>query len=88
MSAQKFKVGDIIVDKDGQKAKVLAVLPGVFLRSSLDDLDHAYSWYTYEEIDQNAWKLESQEKTTVTREEIAEKFNIPLSKLRIKHQGK
>ena len=41
-----LQVGDVIVDKDGYKAKVLEVLTNVFLMSVWSDFDVAGDWYT------------------------------------------
>lgn len=52
-------VGDIIVDKDGDKAEVLAVNGDCFLRSCWNDFDDTTDcWYKNSEIKKNGLKIE------------------------------
>jgi hypothetical protein len=51
------KVGDIIVDTDGDEAKVLAVLGEVFLSSRWRDFEIAGYWLTFKEVERYGWKI-------------------------------
>ena len=52
--------GDVIVDRDGGKTKILGVCGDVFIRSWIGDFDKASSIYTLKELIRKGWKLESE----------------------------
>jgi len=58
---KNIKVGDIIVDRDGDEAKVLEVLPNKFLRSSWFVFEVAGGWYTYEEAKACGYKIKGED---------------------------
>lgn len=85
---EEMEVGDIVLDNDDDERKVLAVCGDAFLPSTTD-LIRAIHWYSFQEAKEQGWKFKQetpQEETIVelTREEIADKFNIPVKSLRIK----
>lgn len=85
---EAMEVGDIIVDEDGDEAKVLEVGETSFLKSYWDDYERTTIWYSFEEAEEKGWKLKGEEDKTglteLTLKEVAEKFEIPIDKLRIK----
>lgn len=83
------KVGDIIVDKDGKKAKVLEVFENTFTMSDFCNYYVADGPFTFEEIGINGWKIERQEedkKIELTLDEIAKKFGYDVKDIRIKKE--
>jgi hypothetical protein len=83
---EAMKVGDVIVDKYDQEAKILAITNNhtAFLRSEIDEFDSVGNWYTFTEAESWGWYLKNQQETELTKEQIANKFNIPVDQLRIK----
>jgi hypothetical protein len=57
------RVGDIIVDTDGDKAKILEIGNShtAFLRSVWDAYDAAGDWLTFKEAEEEGWKLQTDE---------------------------
>jgi len=63
--------GDVIVDRDGEKSKILGVCGDVFFRSSIGDFDVASSYpHTLKELIRKGWKLEPE--LTTEEPEIVE----------------
>lgn len=52
--------GDVIVNRDGDKAMILGVCGDVFFRSCIEDFDIASYPYTLKELILDGWKLESE----------------------------
>lgn len=84
-------VGDIIVGRDGRKAKVLAVMGECFLKSEWNDYGTAAatSAFTVKEAIKDGWVIEGleeekPEEVELTIEEIAEKFGIKTEQVKIK----
>jgi len=75
------QVGDILVDRDGLKRKVLARLESLVFISVVDNYEKAGSFCTTQEIKSVGWKVESQpvpEPRVLTMNEIAEKVVFSL----------
>jgi len=64
---KNVKVGDIIVEKNGGEAKVLAVVTGTFLKSGWDNFGKAASWYAFAEAEAYGWKI----KETLSKAHVA-----------------
>jgi len=77
-----FKVGDIVVNTDGDESKVLAVIENCFLKSLLEDFDIMDRWYTFEEVKRYGWKLKPTT-TKLSMDQIADKFGINVDNLEI-----
>lgn len=70
-----YKQGDILVNKDGDKRRVLAVCGEVYAVSRLDDFDSFYLWLTEKDIkdysytvEQAKWKPKEGEEYWLIRE--------------------
>lgn len=86
-SWDNLQVGDIILSDFGSEAKVLAVIGDVFLRSSWDDFDIVGYWYTTKQAQGYDCTLkgsEDEDTVEVTLEEVAKKFKVDITKIRIK----
>jgi len=86
-----MKVGDIIIDEEGDEATVLAVLGRAFLKSFWGDHNSAGSWWTFKRAERLGWKLKGQEDsdddiTELSMDEIADKFDVDVKKLKIKKE--
>jgi len=57
---KNIKVGDIIVDRDGDEAKVLEVLPNSFLRSIFGHFEETGDWFTHEEAEACGYKIKGE----------------------------
>ena len=81
---EAVKVGDVIVNENGEEAKILAITNNhtAFLRSYSGRFGESFDWYTFTEA--TNWHLKNQQETELTLEQIANKFNIPVDQLRIK----
>lgn len=87
LTTMRYKQGDILVNQNGNKRKVLGVCGEVYILSAYDNFDIAYKFYTQFELDDMGYKLyteEPEDLTELTLEEVAKKFNVDVSKLRIK----
>jgi len=60
---KNVKVGDIIVEEDGEEAKVIDVLPNSFSKSWWGDFQEGIIWYTFTEAEANGWKIKGSKKT-------------------------
>src|SRR3990167_4571899 len=79
-----LQVGDVIEGEYGDNAKVLAVIGDVFLRSGWNSMNTAYYWVTKKEAQRNGWKLQQPiQVKEVSLEEVAEKFGVPVEKIKI-----
>ena len=58
---KNLKAGDIIVDTDGEEAKVLEVLTNTFLRSCWCDFEEVGSWYAFAEAEKAGWKIKGED---------------------------
>jgi len=70
------KVGDIIVDKYGDKAKVLEVFENSFIRSKWEEYGVARDIFTFEELASEGWKVERKEEKWVP--EYGEEYIYPV----------
>lgn len=61
------KVGDIIVDINKDKAKVLEVFQYTFIISCWNCLDEAGEVYSFKEIEKRGWKVERKKEQWVPR---------------------
>lgn len=70
--------GDIIIDSDRTEAMVLAVLPGVFLRSTWGNFDITAGWSTLQEGQKAGWTIKQPvvetEVEEVTMSDVCAKF--------------
>jgi len=60
---KNVKVGDIIVNEDGEEAKVLQVLSHILFVSDWDNFEESASWYTFKEAETDGWKIKGSEET-------------------------
>ena len=58
---KNVKAGDIIVNEDGRKAKVLEVFTNTFLRSGWDNFEEVGSWHTFTAAEKRDWKIKGSE---------------------------
>ncbi|MDI9960697.1 MULTISPECIES: hypothetical protein [unclassified Rhodococcus (in: high G+C Gram-positive bacteria)] len=83
-----LEVGDIIVDTDGDEAKVLAVLGDVFLRSGWSDFDGTADWLTVSEAKSAGWTVKqdtpTEEITELSIAELEKKLDLIAGTLRVK----
>ncbi|KAB2587260.1 hypothetical protein BS297_00850 [Rhodococcus erythropolis] len=83
-----LEVGDIIVDTDGDEAKVLAVLGDVFLKSGWNDFDETASWLTVSEAKSAGWTVKqdtpTEEITELSIAELEKKLDLTAGTLRVK----
>lgn len=79
-----FNVGDVIVSKDGSKRKVLAVVDELTALSDTTNFNYFNDWYTKKELEDYVFKLASEEETTLSMQEVADKFGVDVDKLKIK----
>lgn len=83
-----MNVGDILVDEDGDKKKVIAYLNQgveVYLMSTTNDFEEVNTWYTTAELKKRGWKLQSDtEPIEKTVAELEEELGLEPGKLRIK----
>jgi len=79
------QVGDIVVDNSGHERMVLERWHNSVLLSASDNFRNAYDTYTFYELEEDyTLKAESEVKQTVlTMAQIAEKFGVDVSKLKI-----
>lgn len=87
LTTMRYKQGDILVDEDGDKRKVLCVCGEVYIFSAYNNFDIFGGSYTQKGLDDLGYKIyieEPEELTELTLEEIAKKFKVDVSKLRIK----
>lgn len=80
--------GDVLLTASGNERTVIDVLPHSVLLSFLGDPDIVDDWYTPAELRASGYRLKDQPEPTdlteLTLDEIAEKFEVPVDKLRIK----
>jgi len=62
---KNLKAGDIIVDRHGEEAKVLEVLPNSFLRSLSNYFEEAGPWYTYKEAERAGYRIKGTEEGNI-----------------------
>lgn len=85
-SWETFAVGDIVIDTEKGKAKVLAKLDDVFLRSMWNEFDKAYGWYTIAEAKEYCLTIEQPptvpEDIVMTIPEIEAKLGVTNLKIK------
>lgn len=82
-----IEVGDIIVNKDGDEAKVLEVGENGFLRSLFGYFEEVGSYFLFQEAERKDWTIKgAEEPKEVSMDEIAKAMNIPVEKLKIKKE--
>lgn len=81
-----LEVGDVLVNPEYLDVKVIAICGGMVALETV--LGGAWDWNKLEEIKKNGWKLKNSEPEEVelTMDEIAEKFNVDVKKLKIKKE--
>jgi len=57
-SKKGLKVGDIVVDTSGYKAKIIDVLENSFAKSYWDDLNSGCNWYQFNYAIKCNWTIE------------------------------
>ena len=62
---KNVKAGDIIVNRDGDEAKLLEVLLNSFLRSSWGNFETTGPWYTYKEAEKADWRIKGTEEGNI-----------------------
>lgn len=78
--------GDILVSPEGDERKVLGIIGNVFHLSYSDNFSLHGGGCTIEELIKYKYKikgLDTEEKTVLTMDEIAEKFGVPVDQLKI-----
>lgn len=81
----KYKEGDILIDRDGDKTEILGVCGKVYFISNFNNFEQTNSYYTQKELDNKEMRLFTEEPIKeVTLADISKAMNIPLDKLRIK----
>jgi len=55
------KVGDIIVNKCGDEAKVLEVFTHIFFVSDWGNFEESGPWLTFKEAETNGWKIKGED---------------------------
>ena len=53
-------VGDVLIDRDGDETRVLAMQGDSFLRSHVGNLDHAGDWYTKDQASLFGWEVKEE----------------------------
>lgn len=69
-----FEIGDIVVDKGGNKVKILARLGDVFLPSYDNDFKKCDSWHTISEAKEYGYTFQQSEPVKEITQEEAEKL--------------
>lgn len=64
-NTMKYKQGDVLVDKDRFRKKVLGVCGEVYLMSNTDDFNVYDSGWTEKELDDEGFKLKTPESETI-----------------------
>jgi hypothetical protein len=67
-----MEVGDILVNERGSETKVLEVLINSFLMSCLSGFKNSWDWFTFEEAEEEGWKLKTQEEPEVEEMTVAD----------------
>ena len=74
ITKDNLRVGDVIVNDDGEGAMVLEVGQTSFLRSDRTDHNHAFDWLTFSEARDGGWSIvlppEEQAPRKVTMDEV------------------
>lgn len=74
ITKDNLRVGDVIVNDDGESAMVLEVGQTSFLRSDRNDHNHAFDWLTFSEARDGGWSIvlppEEQAPRKVTMDEV------------------
>lgn len=77
-SKDGLRVGDIVVNKVGDKAKILEVLENSFAKSDWEDFDGRVYWYQFKDAIREGWTIEQpvkpKSKATLKKIEEAKKF--------------
>lgn len=79
-----FNVGDIIVNENGLKRKVLAVTGEMTALSNKTNFNYLFGWFTKKDLEDYGYKLANEEETTLSMQEVADKFGVDVDKLKIK----
>lgn len=80
----KFKIGDIVINEDGFKRKVLAVVGNLTALSASYNSNYFGNWYAKKQLEDYGYKLANEEETTLSMQEVADKFGVDVDKLKIK----
>lgn len=83
-----YEVGQVLVDDDGDKRTVLAVVGDMVALSDWGDSELFGEWFSVTSVNKEYTVASSDpEVTELTLDEVAEKFGIEPSKLRIKKEA-
>ncbi len=82
-SKDGLKIGDIVVDGEGSKTKVLEVLENSFATSDSNNFESGFNWWTFSDIVGLGWTIEQpvKPKSKATLKKISE------AKKYLKEQG-
>ena len=85
---QDIEIGDVVVDRDGNEFAALEVFTQLCMLSYSDNHDSVGAIRTFKELESNGYTIKDQESEIkeLTMDEIAEKFDIPVDRLKIKKQ--
>ncbi len=87
-SCENLKAGDVL-ERNGDKIKVLGVCGEVFFTSLANDFEKAsYSVFTKKELQEKGFQLANSKPEIVelTMDEIAKKFEVPVENLKIRKE--
>lgn len=85
INTMKYKEGDIIVNDNGNKRKILAVCGELYAVSNDNHFDEFGYWDTESYLDSQKYKLYEEPKVVeLTLEDIAKKFEVDVDNLKIK----
>lgn len=76
-SKEDLSVGDVVIDVNGDKRKVLEVFENTFMLSAEYDFNKSYDWYTFQEAIDDGWTIqdaEPEEKEKFTKENVIKIF--------------
>ena len=85
INIMKYKEGDILIDRDGDKTEILGVCGKVYIVSDFNNFNCYGMIRTQQQLDERDFKLFTEEPMKeVTLADISKAMNIPIDKLRIK----
>lgn len=88
-SWHNFSLGDIIVAKDGSKARVLAITGDIFARSAWYSYDTFQEWVSIKDAIKRDWRLVQHDDTVpMTKSEIEMMLGHKVLLVKSKKHGK
>jgi len=81
-----LKWKDVVVEEDGDERMVLGVLNDLVFLSKIENFNVAVYWYHKEELQKKGYTIKQAlvEKLELTLEQIAEKFGVDVTNIKIK----